>query len=49
MQRKIFWITFLIFGTIADFALPLIWGFVAAIPIAIGCWWFAYRSGLFPE
>jgi hypothetical protein len=44
MQRKIFWITFLILGLIADFALPMWWALGATIPIFCISWWVAYRS-----
>ncbi len=47
MQRKIFWLSFLLFGTIADFTLPLVWGLILTFPIMIFCWWLAYRSGWF--
>lgn len=47
MQKKIFWITFTILGLIADFALPLMWGLLATIPIAVLSWWVAYRSDWF--
>lgn len=45
MQRKIFWITFLLLSLIADVSLPLVWGFVLTLPILVLSWWFAYRSG----
>lgn len=48
MQRKIFWLSFLIVGTIAEVVLPFGWGLLATIPIVFACWWFAYRSGWFP-
>ena len=44
-QRKLFWIVFVVLSLIADFALPLIWGLVATIPILILSWWIVYRSG----
>jgi hypothetical protein len=47
MQRKIFWIVFLLLGLLADFALPLWWGLAATIPIVFISWWIAYRSGWF--
>jgi hypothetical protein len=47
VQKKIFWIVFVILGLIADLALPLIWGLLATIPIAIISWWVAYRSDWF--
>lgn len=47
MQRKMFWAIFIILGLIADFALPLIWGIIATIPIFFVSWWIAYRSEWF--
>ncbi|HTM58799.1 MAG TPA: hypothetical protein VL199_00450 [Burkholderiales bacterium] len=45
MERKVFWATFILLSVIADVALPLIWGLLATIPIALFSWWVAYRSG----
>jgi hypothetical protein len=47
MKNKVFWLLFISLGLIADFALPLIWGIVATIPIVIVSWWVAYRSEWF--
>jgi hypothetical protein len=47
MQKKVFWITFTVLGTIADFTLPLWWALAATIPLGVASWWFAYRSDLF--
>jgi uncharacterized membrane protein len=47
MQRKVFWLIFIILGVVADFALPLLWGLLATIPIVALSWWVAYRSGWF--
>ncbi len=47
MERKIFWLLFIFLSLIADFALPLMWGIVATIPIFILSWWVAYRSEWF--
>jgi hypothetical protein len=47
MQRKIFWLLFITLGLVLDVALPLIWGLVLTLPLAVGCWWIAYRSGWF--
>ena len=44
-QKKLFWIIFLGLSLIADFALPLIWGFIATIPLLLLSWWIVYRSG----
>ena len=32
---------------IADFTLPILWGFVATIPLLLISWWIAYRSEWF--
>ena len=47
MERKIFWLTFLVLSTVADFVLPLWWALFATIPICFGSWWIAYRSDWF--
>jgi hypothetical protein len=47
MQRKIFWVSFVLFGLIADVVLPFWWGLAATIPIGVACWWIAYRSDWF--
>jgi hypothetical protein len=47
MERKIFWMVFLVLGLLADFILPLWWGIAATIPILFIAWWVAYRSDWF--
>ena len=47
MQRKIFWLSFLLLGLVADVTLPFIWSIVATVPILFFCWWLAYRSEWF--
>lgn len=47
MQKRVFWTSFLIIGTSADLALPLVWGLILTLPIMFGCWWLAYRSSWF--
>jgi hypothetical protein len=47
MERKIFWLLFAILSLVADFALPLVWGIIATIPILFFSWWVAYRSDWF--
>jgi len=47
VQNKIFWALVIVLGLIADFTLPLIWGFIATIPIIFVSWWVVYRSGWF--
>jgi len=47
MERKFFWMIFIGLSLLADFLLPLVWGLVASLPIAVLSWWIAYRSGWF--
>jgi hypothetical protein len=47
MQGKIFWAMFILGSVVADLMLPFMWGLAATIPIAVGSWWIAYRSGWF--
>jgi hypothetical protein len=47
MQKKVFWLSLTALSLLADFALPLMWGFFATLPIAALSWWIAYRSGWF--
>jgi len=47
MERKVFWISFIVLGLIADVVLPLWWALAATIPIAWLSWWIAYRSDWF--
>ena len=47
VEKKIFWIVFVVLGLVADIILPLWWGLVATIPIAVVSWWVAYRSEWF--
>lgn len=47
MQRKIFWLVFLILGLLSDFLLPFWWAFAVTIPIIAVAWWVAYRSDWF--
>lgn len=47
MERKLFWMIFIGLSLVADFLLPLVWGMVATLPIALLSWWIAYRSGWF--
>ncbi len=46
-RRKVFWLSFVILGLIADLCLPLVWGIVATVPIGFVSWWIAYRSDWF--
>lgn len=47
VERRIFWMVFIVLGLIADIALPLWWALVATIPIVVVAWWVAYRSDWF--
>ena len=47
MERKIFWLTFVILGLVADLVLPMWWALGATIPICFLSWWVAYRSDWF--
>jgi hypothetical protein len=47
MERKIFWLLFIVLGTIMDIALPIWWALALTLPLAVACWWVAYRSGWF--
>ena len=47
MQRKIFWVVFILLGLLADFLLPFWWAFFSTIPIIVVSWWVAYRSDWF--
>ena len=45
MQKKVFWLLFIVLGTIADVTLPIVWSLILTLPLLILCWWIAYRSG----
>jgi hypothetical protein len=47
MEKKIFWMLFIVLGLIMDVALPLWWGLALTLPLGVFCWWVAYRSGWF--
>jgi len=47
MERKVFWMAFLILDTVAGFLLPILWAVLATIPIVFVSWWIAYRSDWF--
>ena len=47
VERKIFWLIFIGLGLLADMLLPLMWGVLATLPIAMLSWWIAYRSDWF--
>jgi hypothetical protein len=47
MQKKMFWLIFIVLSLIADIYLPLMWGLLATLPLIVLSWWMAYRSGWF--
>jgi uncharacterized membrane protein len=47
VQKRIFWLVFIVLSLIADFTLPLLWGLLATLPLLVLSWWIAYRSGWF--
>lgn len=47
MQKKIFWLLFVVLGLIADLTLPWVWALLATFPILFLSWWIAYRSDWF--
>jgi len=47
VQKKVFWLVFIVLSLVADFVLPLLWGLLATLPLIVLSWWIAYRSGWF--
>jgi hypothetical protein len=47
MEKKIFWMLFIVLGLVMDVALPLWWSLALTLPLLVLCWWVAYRSGWF--
>lgn len=47
MQKKMFWIIFMLLGLVADVLLPFWWALAATIPILFISWWIVYRSDWF--
>lgn len=47
MEKKWFWLIFVILSLIADVALPLLWSLMATLPILVLSWWLVYKSGIF--
>lgn len=47
MQRRVFWLSFVILSLITDFTLPLLWAALATVPVLALSWWIAYRSDWF--
>ena len=47
MEKKIFWIVFIVLNIAAEFILPIWWSLLATVPIVFVSWWVAYRSDWF--
>ncbi len=47
MQRKVFWISFVALGLLADVILPFVWGIACTVPLLFLCWLLAYKSEWF--
>jgi hypothetical protein len=47
MEKKIFWLLFIVLGLVMDIALPIWWSVGLTLPLVVLCWWIAYRSGWF--
>lgn len=47
LEKKWFWLIFIVLSLIADFTLPLVWSLILTLPILVLSWWLAYKSGLF--
>jgi len=47
MERKIFWLLFIVLSAAMDFTIPIWWSLALTLPLLIGCWWVAYKSGWF--
>jgi hypothetical protein len=45
MQKKLFWVIYIVLSLIADFTLPLMWSLILSVPLLILSWWVAFRSG----
>jgi hypothetical protein len=45
MQKKVFWLLFVVLSLVLDFTVPLMWGIVLTLPLLFACWWVVYRSG----
>ena len=45
MQKKVFWLLFIVLGLVLDVALPFLWSLILTLPLLVLCWWIAYRSG----
>jgi len=47
LEKKWFWLIFIVLSLIADFTVPLVWSLILTLPILVLSWWLAYKSGIF--
>jgi len=47
VEKKIFWMLFIVLGLVMDVTLPIWWALALTLPLAVLCWWVAYKSGWF--
>jgi hypothetical protein len=47
MEKKIFWMLFIVLGLIMDVVLPIWWSLALTLPLFVLCWWIVYKSGWF--
>jgi membrane protein implicated in regulation of membrane protease activity len=47
VEKKWFWLIFIVLSLIADFVLPLVWSMIMTLPILVFSWWLVYKSGIF--
>ncbi|HEY3770086.1 MAG TPA: hypothetical protein VGN44_15545 [Candidatus Angelobacter sp.] len=47
MEKKVFWLLFVVLGLALDVAVPIWWSLVLTLPLLVLCWWIAYKSGWF--
>ncbi len=47
MQKRMFWVIWMVLDLIAGVVLPFWWALVASIPTGILAWWVAYKSDWF--
>ncbi len=47
MQKKLFWLIFIVLDLLATMLLPFWWGMAATVPILVATWWVVYRSEWF--
>jgi hypothetical protein len=47
MEKKVFWLLFVVLGLALDVAVPIWWSLALTLPLVVLCWWIAYKSGWF--